>query len=56
MNVCRQIHSKLDWLIIGNGAELQLGHIFSHTLYGSRTRSRLTITRTGNPGRIVRVG
>ena len=30
--------------------------IFFSPLYGSSTRSRLTITRTGKPGRIVRVG
>ena len=34
----------------------QLDHFFSHTLYRSRTRSRLTMTRTGKPGRIVSVG
>ena len=56
MDICWQIHSELDRLVIGNGAELQLCHFFFHPLYGSSTRSRLTITRTGKPGRIVRVG
>jgi len=55
VKVGRQLYSDLDRFVIVDGAEFELGHP-CHPLYGSSTRSRLTITRTGNPGRIVSVG
>ena len=44
----------LDRYDVGNA--LNSSYAFSHRLYRSWTRSRLTMTRTGNPGRIVNVG
>ena len=56
MDCCGQFYCNLYWLIIRQRRYLQLCHISLHPLYGSSTRSRLTITRTGKPGRIVNVG
>lgn len=43
--------------IIANGGELQLGHVGSFAApYDCINKSFWTITRTGNPGRMVSVG
>ena len=55
VNACWQLNRDLDRFVIVDSAEFELGHL-CHPPYGSRTRSRLTITRTGNPGLIVSVG
>src|SRR3546814_4752088 len=50
----RQFKGDLDRLVFSDRSEFLLGH--AQPPYGSRTRSRVTITRTGKPGRIVSVG
>ena len=55
VNGSRQFDGYRDRLII-LGLPLSSVCSFDHPRYGSSTRSRLTITRTGNPGRIVSVG
>jgi hypothetical protein len=51
----RAIQRELYGLVLGQPRYFELCHI-CHPRYGSKTRSRLTITRTGNPGLIVSVG
>src|SRR3546814_12544418 len=51
---CADFESKLDGFVIFNGAEPQFRHRISPA--GWRIRSRVTITRSGYPGRIVIVG
>ena len=51
-----QFDGDLDRPVVGNGGELQFRHDGSLPPYGSSTRSRLTMTRTGKPGRMVSVG
>src|SRR5271156_5917324 len=55
VNARGQLDGDFYALILRELCYFQLRHL-RHPRYGSSTRSRLTITRTGNPGRIVRVG
>src|SRR3546814_19611687 len=48
---CADFESKLDGFVIFNGAEPQFRHRISPA--GWRIRSRVTITRSGYPGRTV---
>jgi hypothetical protein len=49
-----KLHRNLDGLVVGDGAEFQLGHDSSPVWF--EYKSRVTIIRTGNPGRMVSVG
>ena len=49
-----KLHRNFDRLVVGDGAELELGH--DYPLYASSTKSRVTTILTGNPGRMVSVG
>src|SRR3546814_20318087 len=62
LGICRQVMTKrcgefdrhLDGLFFSDGAQFELRHRV--TSYGSKTRSLVTRTRTGKPGRMVKVG
>jgi DNA-binding transcriptional LysR family regulator len=57
MDCGREFHRELDRLVVRHGGQLELRHrVQSQPWYGASTRSRLTITRTGKPGRTVTVG
>jgi hypothetical protein len=53
---CGQFNGNLDRLFVSEWTQLKFSHGLSPMPYGANTRSRVTITRTGNPGRIVSVG
>lgn len=51
---CGQFNSELDGSVVSGGSQFQFRH--DQLSRGSRTRSRVTITLTGWPGRMVSVG
>src|SRR3546814_20488061 len=51
---CGEFDRHLDGLFFSDGAQFELRHRV--TSYGSKTRSLVTRTRTGKPGRMVKVG